>query len=45
LRRLPQRDGAESTNHGFKFQKRSQLFLRTHNETPSVAAMSMTLAT
>jgi hypothetical protein len=26
-------------NHRFQFQKRRQLFIRTHNETPSVAAM------
>jgi hypothetical protein len=26
-------------NCAFEFQKRSQLFIRTHNETPSIAAM------
>jgi hypothetical protein len=26
-------------NHRFEFQKRSQLFIRTHNEPLSVAAM------
>jgi hypothetical protein len=30
---------AASANRRFKFQKRRQLFIRTHNETPSVAAM------
>jgi hypothetical protein len=30
---------AASPNHGFKFHKRSQFFIRTHNETLSVAAM------
>jgi hypothetical protein len=28
-----------SANHRFKFQKRSQLFIRTHNETLSVVAV------
>jgi hypothetical protein len=26
-------------NHRFKFHKRSELFIRTHNETLSIAAM------
>jgi hypothetical protein len=26
-------------NNGFEFHKRSQLFIRAHKETPSVAAM------
>jgi hypothetical protein len=30
---------AASPNHGFQFYKRSQLFIRMHNETLSVAAM------
>ena len=30
---------AASANRGFQFEKRSQLFIRTHNETLSVAAM------
>jgi len=30
---------AASTSRQFEFQKRSQFFLRTHNETLSVAAM------
>ena len=30
---------AVSANHGFEFQKRSQLFIRVHNETLSVVAM------
>jgi hypothetical protein len=30
---------AASTDHRFKFQKPSQLFIRTHNETFFVAAM------
>src|SRR5207247_2266334 len=30
---------AASANHRFKFHKRGQLFIRTHNETLSVAAM------
>ena len=29
------------TNRGFKFQKSGQLFISTHNETLSVAAMSV----
>jgi hypothetical protein len=29
----------ELVNHPFQFQKRSQLFIRVHNETVSVAAM------
>jgi len=32
---------AASASYRFKFQKRSQLFVRTHNETLSVAAMSV----
>ena len=30
---------AGSVNHRFKLQKRGQLFIRTHNETLSIAAM------
>jgi len=30
---------ADCTNRRFQFQKRSQLFIGTHNETLSVAAM------
>jgi hypothetical protein len=30
---------AASVNRRFQFQKRSQLFIRTHNEAPSVVAM------
>jgi hypothetical protein len=30
---------AASANHQFKFQKRSQLVIRTHNETLSVVPM------
>jgi len=34
---------AASTDHRFEFQKRSQLFVSTHNETLSVAAMRATI--
>src|SRR5437764_14806096 len=30
---------ARNSNRRFKFHKRSQLFIRTHNETPSIAAI------
>jgi hypothetical protein len=30
---------AASTNHRFEFQKRRQIFIRAHNETPSVVGM------
>jgi hypothetical protein len=40
-RRQSQRATAplEYTNRGFQFNKRRQLFIRTHNETLSVATM------
>jgi len=37
VRRGP--DSRSTLNSRFKFDKRSQLFIRTHNETLSVAAM------
>jgi hypothetical protein len=32
-------DSRSTLNRGFQFQKRSQLFIRTHNETLSIIAM------
>jgi hypothetical protein len=34
----------ESPNRRFKFHKRRQLFIRTHNETLSVAAMRVEMS-
>jgi hypothetical protein len=34
---------AASPNHRFQFHKRRQLFIRTHNETLSVAAMRVSI--
>jgi hypothetical protein len=38
-RRTSTRAISKSANHRFKFEKRAELFIRTHNETLSVAAM------
>jgi hypothetical protein len=36
---MPQRPLSDGANHCFEFHERGHLFIRTHNETLSVAAM------